>query len=63
MTVEIGKTYWTPWEPTGKFRVDEIHGPWANGFMVGDHPKGYKDGEVGAYLVSELEGREVRKET
>lgn len=64
-TVTVGQVYRTPWEPSGLFRVTEIEaqgtgfGATAFGYFVGDHPKGYKDGEWGRYYVKELVGREV----
>lgn len=63
--IEPGKVYRTPWEPSGLFRVTRVdtsrgsHGEAAFGYFVGDHPKGYKDGQVGAYPCHELEGREA----
>lgn len=63
--VVVGRIYRTPWEPSGLFRVLEIEPAWdgcaecAHGEFVGDHPKGYRDGEVGAYFTKELAGREV----
>ncbi len=65
MTVGPGKIYRTPFEPSGLFRVDRLclghSGPESTAFgtFIGDHPKGYKNGEHGKYPVRELEGREV----
>lgn len=52
--IEVGKVYRTLWEPSGLFRVAVITGSRAIGHYVGDHPKGYKDGQVGAYYAGEL---------
>jgi hypothetical protein len=66
MSVEVGKLYRTPWEPSGVVEVLEIENPQypydePTAFVrfVGDHPRGYKDGSPGRYCVKQLEGREV----
>ena len=64
MAVEVGKTYRTPWEPSGLFRVTAIEPAFdgfqeaAFGVFVGDHA-GYAGGSRGRYYTKELEGREV----
>ena len=65
MSVQIGKCYRTPWEPSGVVRVlsivsesDNIKETCMIEF-VGDHPQGYRDGSIGRYPTDELEGREV----
>lgn len=66
MSVEPGKKYRTPWEPSGIILVNEVikdtypYGDCACGVFVGDHPRGYKDGSPACYPVKELEGREVK---
>jgi hypothetical protein len=63
--IQVGKTYRTPWEPSGLFRVTLIEPPQypfgetAFGVFVGDHPAGYADGSFGRYYSHELAGREV----
>ncbi len=61
--VEIGKTYRTPYEPSGLFRVLEVwpanNPETAFGVFVGNHPSGYRDGEVGRYFTAELRDQEV----
>lgn len=65
-SVKVGGTYRTPFEPCGLFKVltlespNDIYGGTAFGVFVGDHPSGMKDGTVGRYPTSELEGREVQ---
>lgn len=65
MTIEVGKCYRTPWEPSGVVRVlnvepsHTIYKEVALIEFVGDHPKGYKSGTHGRYPSSELDGREV----
>ena len=67
-SVEVGKVYRTPWEPSGLFRVTQIEP--ATGFFseaafgefVGDHPSGYADCTNGRYFTKELEGREATTE-
>ncbi len=63
MSVEIGKTYRTPWEPSGLFRVTAIIpacgvlAEMATGVFVDDHPAGYEADSPGRYYTHELEGR------
>lgn len=64
MTVEVGKTYRTPFEPSGLVKVIAIE-PAQAGYdecafveFVGDHPAGYKNGSKGRYFTKELDGRE-----
>ncbi len=54
-----GHRYRTPWEPSGIVEVDEDEGESVLVWHVGDHPKGYKAGTIGRYLVKELIGRET----
>lgn len=60
-TLQIGKIYKTPFEPSGTVEVIEIEP--ANQFykkptclvkFIGDHPAGYKNGTQGRYFCDEL---------
>jgi RNA polymerase subunit RPABC4/transcription elongation factor Spt4 len=55
----VGKAVRTPFEPSGLVKVLEIEGPYdgkRTAFIVyaEDHPKGYRQGDIGRYFAHEL---------
>lgn len=58
--IEVGRVYWTPFEPRGLVKVIAIEPP-QSGYpecafieFVGDHPHGYESGSHGRYFSREL---------
>lgn len=67
MKCEVGKKYRTPYEPSGIVQIVEVEG--TNEFysretaivkFIGNHPAGYKNGQIGRYFVDEL--KEISEE-